>query len=674
VINNYFKQFYTFDQIRFFLVLIFLNVWANAQAQKDVLVIRSAQVDTAIHTISKILLDSSQKLTFTQIQTPKNQARFTHNRRDNFGFNAPALWLKMAIQNQTSNRFFLVLDLKTIDQLSFYEVLPNGKMRVLHTGSQYPFTNRSIRINGFIFELKIPQNQTHTYYLQLNTKRSLRLPLRVMSADKLLEQRFKADFLQGLYVGILLLVLVFSVFLFFSVKSQAFFWYIFYVLVFMVVITNQTGYAESFLWANFPQFNNYVGAMVALSNTLHWAFFFTYLQTAQRVPWVHRLSYILVLLPFGICFGASLLGYVGQSILWINNFTLLAIVYSTFTLWQVKRRHRVSSFFTVAIVFLWTFMLIHIFYLFGYLPVNLITANSIILGGLGEAIFFAFALADQMNLVRKESEKIQAENLHLIQTQNQRLEAKIQARTAELQNLNEELQLQSKSLAQLNQTKDKLFSVISHDFRSPLNSMKGALRLLQEGHLTDAEMQFLAGGLEEKVNVTSILLDNLLFWAKSQMDGLVIQAEAFDLKTLVDEQFDLFKFQAQDKKIQLIHKLDREFGVFADPNCIRLIIRNLISNAIKFCQAGDSIKIAAWQENTRAIIAIADTGVGIEAEKLPHIFEQSSTTVGTAQEIGTGLGLMLCKDFVEKNHGKIWVESQLNVGTTFYFSLPIEES
>ncbi|MCU0446061.1 MAG: sensor histidine kinase [Microscillaceae bacterium] len=669
MINRYFKQFLVHKFTKLLLVLIFWQLELVAQVPNDLFVIHTPQLDTAIHTKTKILLDTGGRFSFDQIRNPQFASRFRTNKRDNFGFNAPVIWLKIAVQNQTDERFFMVLDLKTIDKVSFYEVLPSGEYSVVHTGSVYPFTSRAIQTNGFIFELKIPKNQVRTYYFRLDSRRSLRLPLRLLSADSLLKNRHQVDFFQGVYVGALLFILIFSLFLFLSTRERAFFWYIFYIIAFALVITNQTGYAEGFLWANYPQVNQYVGALVAISNTLHWAFLFTYLQTARRVPWLHFASYFFILLPFLGCLVASLLGYVGESILWINNFTFLAIVYSTFTLWQVKRKHKVSNFFTVAILFLWTFIIIHTIYLLGGLPVNLITSNSIVIGGLGEAIFLAFALTDQINLVREEKEEIQAENLRLTQEQNQILEVKIQERTTELQNLNQELASKSESLSQLNQTKDKLFSVISHDFRSPLNSMKGVLRLLKEGHLTEAELKFLAGSLEEKVNVTAILLDNLLFWAKSQMDGLIIQMEDFDLKPLIDEQFDLFKFQAQDKKIQLTHDLDTELKVFADPNCIRLIIRNILSNAIKFCQAGDKISLGVKVENNYAIVAIADTGVGIAADKLPFLFEQASTTIGTAQEKGTGLGLMLCKDFIQKNRGEIWVESQENEGSTFYFSL-----
>jgi two-component system, sensor histidine kinase and response regulator len=237
---------------------------------------------------------------------------------------------------------------------------------------------------------------------------------------------------------------------------------------------------------------------------------------------------------------------------------------------------------------------------------------------------------------------------------------------------NAEIQQQKEQLTQLNATKDKLFSIISHDIRSPLNSLEATLQLLQEGYLSPEEMQAITPELLRKVHQTSALLHNILHWAKSQMDGIVAKPEHIDLQLIASELVANFRPIAQDKAIRLENLIRKPLAATADKNMTELILRNLLSNAIKFTPDGGQVLIEGASQADHITITVKDTGKGMTADQQANLFDMRThfSTMGTANEVGTGLGLLLCKEFVEKNNGKIWVESQVGQGSNFNVSLP----
>jgi signal transduction histidine kinase len=235
---------------------------------------------------------------------------------------------------------------------------------------------------------------------------------------------------------------------------------------------------------------------------------------------------------------------------------------------------------------------------------------------------------------------------------------------------NEAILEQTKHLEDINKVKDKLFSIVSHDLKDSLTSIKGFIDLLKDGSLTQEEFKTLIPELSENANNASLLLFNLLNWSKSQMQSLEPSPSLFDLQEVFEDKINLLEQKLEKKGIILRDKTLRDF-VYADKSMVEIIIQNLLTNAIKFSKEGDTITIANHISNGKSIISISDTGVGISKENQEKLFKNTSfTTIGTQNEKGTGLGLTICKELVELNLGKIWVESDLNVGTTFYVELP----
>ena len=220
--------------------------------------------------------------------------------------------------------------------------------------------------------------------------------------------------------------------------------------------------------------------------------------------------------------------------------------------------------------------------------------------------------------------------------------------------------------------KDKLFSVVSHDIKSPLNSLKIALILAHSGDISPDEFKNIAVGLEGHLEKTTEFIQNLLQWAKLQLQGEAFEPQRLDLSSIIEETCALLEVEWLKKNIIVKRKIpDIGLIVHADPNMIRSVLRNLLTNAIKFTPVGGTIIISGEKISGQFTISISDNGVGIPASRRSQIFTlESLTTLGTQQESGTGLGLVLCKEFIEKNSGRIWFESEVNRGTTFYFSLP----
>ncbi|MCA6381293.1 MAG: tetratricopeptide repeat protein [Cytophagales bacterium] len=234
----------------------------------------------------------------------------------------------------------------------------------------------------------------------------------------------------------------------------------------------------------------------------------------------------------------------------------------------------------------------------------------------------------------------------------------------------DEIKKRSQELEQLNQVKDKFFSIISHDLRSPINALSGILELMAKDQITPDEFLALNKELRLQFGHTKTLINNLLDWTLLQMDKLKIQVEKIDLHVLADNNIKLLS-SLHYKEIKITNEVAPLSFALGDSNMINLVLRNLLTNAIKFSEAGDLIEVAAKLDGENYIVSVKDNGVGISPEVQKILFEKTSgySTRGTANEKGTGLGLILCKEFVERNGGRIWLESELGKGSTFFFTI-----
>lgn len=230
-------------------------------------------------------------------------------------------------------------------------------------------------------------------------------------------------------------------------------------------------------------------------------------------------------------------------------------------------------------------------------------------------------------------------------------------------------------LIELNATKDKFFSIIAHDLRNPFNSIVGfsehLIELIKEKDY--GQVENVADIIRQSSNSAMDLLKNLMEWAQSQSGRMEYKPEYFEINTIVSEVLLLMKGYAEQKSIIINEKLSVGIRVFADKAMLSTVLRNLISNAIKFTQPNGQVTVTSVMGQNELTISVIDTGVGISKERIDKLFKISEgySTQGTQKETGTGLGLILCKEFIEKNNGKIWAESRGD-GSTFNISLPLD--
>ncbi|HZB13813.1 MAG TPA: HAMP domain-containing sensor histidine kinase, partial [Chryseolinea sp.] len=219
-------------------------------------------------------------------------------------------------------------------------------------------------------------------------------------------------------------------------------------------------------------------------------------------------------------------------------------------------------------------------------------------------------------------------------------------------------------------TKDKLLSIISHDVRGPLASLRGLVNIICTGGLTQQE--FLLHSMKVRNNLDTVQedLDNLLYWAQSQLNGLQINREELKVRSIVDEKIRLFKDAADRKDLTIVNNISDDLVVLADKNHLGLVVRNLMANAIKFNMRGGSIRIQEKQVGDYVEISVIDSGVGIKSNDLKKLFNAQThfSNVGTDEEKGVGIGLLLTKEFIEKGGGSIWVTSEVGKGSTFTFT------
>ena len=238
-----------------------------------------------------------------------------------------------------------------------------------------------------------------------------------------------------------------------------------------------------------------------------------------------------------------------------------------------------------------------------------------------------------------------------------------------------EIKRKNEDLQRLSSQKDKFFSIIAHDLRSPFYGFLGlSQRLVEELPVMSInEAKRIAGNLNDSAVATFRLLENLLEWSRMEQGLIPFQPEAALLLPVIDECLSATWESAENKEIEIFCDVKNDMTVYADHNMLQTIIRNLVSNAIKFTEHGGDIKISAKPYTGNKLeISIRDSGVGMSQEIKDNLFKlhMNTSRPGTKGEPSTGLGLVLCKEFVEKHKGKIWVESEEGKGSTFYFTIP----
>ena len=277
---------------------------------------------------------------------------------------------------------------------------------------------------------------------------------------------------------------------------------------------------------------------------------------------------------------------------------------------------------------------------------------------------FKMGVVDYITKPFQQEEVLARVNAHLtIRKLQQQLEAK-----------NTLLEKQVEQLSALNASKDKFISMISHDLQSPFSSLRGLIQFTAENleGYNKSELGNIMDLLGNSTDNLYALIENLLTWSRIQRGVLEHCPQPIEIRDIVTQNINLFTQNAEDKQITLRNLIEERIAVYADFNMVNAVIRNLISNALKFTKSGGRVEFSAKQNGEYVEVSVTDTGIGIGKEHLSKLFRIDARykRLGTAREKGTGLGLILCKEFIEKHGGTIWIESEVDQGSTVKFTLP----
>ncbi|MFW6326787.1 MAG: sensor histidine kinase [Bacteroidota bacterium] len=237
------------------------------------------------------------------------------------------------------------------------------------------------------------------------------------------------------------------------------------------------------------------------------------------------------------------------------------------------------------------------------------------------------------------------------------------------------LEVSERELKKSNAAKDKLFSIIAHDLNSPFNTLIGFSDLLVSNiWKKDIEkIEKYGKSIHDTASRTLVLLNNLLGWSLSQTGRVRYEPKEINLDELIDETIEYYKKISAHKSITISAEINHPMRVKADADMLSTVLRNLISNAVKYTHDGGNISVSTGQSNGQVVVSVKDNGVGIDPSVKNHLFDlaETSSTPGTNKEKGTGLGLILCKEFIDRHEGELWVESEPDKGSAFHFSLPV---
>lgn len=491
---------------------------------------------------------------------------------------------------------------------------------------------------------------------------------------------------QSMVHGVLWVLLLFSLMLFFQTRDRTLLYYSLYLFAFSgfsAIINNQVTVVLDLPNRTF---------FFLLFNQSFFVFYLLFLQDFISLPTISPRWNVAMK---NVVIGLTVVGLVGliyslfypRDLLLIEVISRITICFSMLVIVSIAFLCIAKSSYVLRYVGLGTVVLIigMSISLVHALLLNEQTAVYSQIGILLEALIFSVGLGYKMKVagVQQRETKDQLisqleKNQELQRTMSLELEKMVALSIEEI--LSQKCEIEEKaalleeknlSLSRISSFKDHLFAIIGHDLRSPIKSLKGILELHTKNQLNGRELELFISKIHKSLNRVIALLDNLLMWALQQMDRIDNQPQIVSMQALVQENIDLLAPLANEKKIELMNHVTGDLQAFADEEMIKLVLRNLISNAIKFSNTGKEVQINGGKSRDSVLIHVSDGGIGISNDNMAKLFDDVVyTTYGTAKEKGTGLGLSLCSEFIKKNNGSIYVESELGKGSTFTIELP----
>lgn len=639
------------------------------------------------------------------------------------------VWVRLTINNNSSyERLLLEVENTLLNEVTLYEQ-EDGEFKATTISKDQPFEARGNTNQSYQFELDDVRNTTKTYYISIKSYAQKLIPVKVGTVDSIATSRLNRDVLAGVYFGIMLVMFFYNIFVFFSTRDRSYLYYIIYIFTVTLVQLNITGLGYKYIWPHAPQFEKIsVYLFPSLTAFASIAFIREFLHTKQYVPkmhkgfWVFVIAYIITII--NAIFGDKYLSY---NLLNINALPLALYMIAIAAYIRSKYKLRQALFFLVA----WTVFLVSIMLFvmkdFGVLPYNLLTVSFIQIGSAFVVVLLSIALADNINILRKEKEESQEqalfaleENARIVREQNVMLETKVNERTIELSQSNDEL---NKTLRELKEAESQLVESekmaslgqltagIAHEINNPINFVtsnvkplkrdfemmtqmldqiqeigldenttieekKGRINELKEELDYDylkTEIDYLLKGISEGSNRTAEIVKGLRVFSRLDEDDL----KKADINEGLDSTLIIV-----NNLIGSTIEVKKEYGnlpvVECYPGKLNQVFLNMITNGLQAVKSkfkeenGGVLTISTAHDEENVIVKIKDNGVGMDEKTQKKVFEPFFTTKEVGE--GTGLGMSIVYNTINKHNGKIELNSALGEGTEFIITIPINHN
>ena len=672
-----------------------------------------------------IFPDLTGKVPFTRIQS-FGVFRPPVQTVPNQGVTKTTIWLKFTLYNQT-NEEELVVNIRNshLNHIRLYYAFNQDAFYTYREGGNLTeVSNLQYESQNTMFRVPIPPFSARTLFLRVQSTGEVVVPIYVGTTGEVINDMRRYDLSFGIYLGIIVIMLFYNMFLYFSIKDKSYLYYIAFIFFIGFSQFCGLGYGFRFIWSAVPYITlQSINWSVVLANIATILFARVFLKIPQRTPVFDK-----VLVGFIVLYGAILLltlfGLYNVSYILTDVISFLC----SFALWGIAIKYtelgdRPAKFFLISWSFFLLSIIIHVIRDFGGLPYNFLTNNSVLIGSAVEIALLSFALADTINQYRVEKELSQARALEvsrekeqLVKNQNAILEERIQERTSKLQSLNLELH---SALNHLKDTQTQLVDAekmaslgqltagIAHEINNPINFVKSNIKPLQLDfadilRLISKYEELDPGNIDTKLAEITAFKESIDYeYVLQEIEGLLGGIEDGATRTAdivkglrtfsrVNEtelkEADLH--EGLDTTLMLLtniipHNLsvEKHYGKIPRISCypgkLNQVFMNILTNAIqavasKGASRPEQLTISTWKERQHVMVSIRDTGGGIPDEIREKIFDPFFTTKGVGE--GTGLGLSIVYGIIEKHRGKIDVRSEVGVGTEFVITLPIHQS
>lgn len=625
--------------------------------EDDKLILKSSSTKIDLYPTLFMLVDQERMLTINDITSPPYEDEFMSLNliQQKGGFFPTAKWLRFEVENDSSldDEWLFEIAFRFIPEITLYEKTSKGTKEIIHTGTNYPFHTRDIDHRNFVFNLPIEPGETKTFYMLLHADGDMHPPLRIWNSVSFLKKTQIEFILLGVFYGITTVMILYNLFLYFGVRMKSYLFYVLTIFSTVVAYLQNNGLGYQFLWPNSPFLNSIINPMfVSLTCIFMLLFTQSFLNTDKHLPQFKKYAIILIgtnsLVIFLLFFSRS----IALNIMLISVTITFILILVTGVI-SLMRGVRQARFFVLA----WSIYLVGIFITImttaGIFPYYLITDYAAQLSISLEAILLSLALADNINIIRKK--KVSAEQ-EIIKNQK----------------------LVLNSLKEADELKDDFLAITSHELRTPLYGMIGIAESIRNGVAGEIshELNKQLSTIVNSGNRLTNLVNDILDLSKLKHHSLQVELQPANLSEIVEIIFFISRPLIKNKPIHLVNHLTGTLPlVMVDKNKLQQILYNLIGNAIKYSHEG-SIEISAKQSNDRLIVYVTDQGEGIPEDQFEAIFYpfQQGDISESSDGTGTGIGLNVTKQLVELHGGTLDVDSVFGKGSTFSFSLAIQNN